>query len=89
MEIQSNTLDFREDQNAPRVKIDLPAAVAEDCLKLARTLDLVFTGIDLRRTPEQEYVFFEGNPTPVFVYDEEVTGYPISDRLVDRLIQGV
>ncbi len=88
MEIRSDTLDFREDPEAPRVKIDLPPTVAEDCLKLARTLDLVFTGIDLRRTPDHEYVFFEGNPTPVFVYDEEVTGYPISDRLVDRLIAG-
>jgi glutathione synthase/RimK-type ligase-like ATP-grasp enzyme len=88
MEIQSSTLDFREDQGALRMRVDLPAPVAEDCLKLARTLDLVFTGIDLRRTPDNEYVFFEGNPTPVFVYDEEVTGYPISDRLVDLLISG-
>jgi len=88
MEIQSSTLDFREDQEAPRVKIELPPAVATDCLKLARTLNLVFAGIDLRRTPDGEYVFFEGNPTPVFVYDEQTSGYPISDRLTDLLIAG-
>lgn len=88
MEIQSQTLDFREDTSAQRVRVELPDSVMEDCLKLAQTLGLVFTGIDLRRTPEGEYVFFEGNPTPVFVYDEQASGYPISDRLVDMLIAG-
>jgi glutathione synthase/RimK-type ligase-like ATP-grasp enzyme len=88
MEIRSQTLDFRADTEAPRVPIELPDTVVRDCFRLAQTLDLIFTGIDLRRTPEGEYVFFEGNPTPVFVYDEQITGLPISDRLVDLLIAG-
>jgi glutathione synthase/RimK-type ligase-like ATP-grasp enzyme len=47
---------------------------------------LIFSGIDIRRTPAGEYVFLEGNPSPMFSYFEKVTGYPISDRLVDLLL---
>lgn len=87
-EIRSKTLDFREDPNAEIVPIDLPENVAADCLKLAKALKLNMSGIDARRTPEGEYVFFEGNPAPMFIHFENRTGYPISDRLVDMLIAG-
>jgi glutathione synthase/RimK-type ligase-like ATP-grasp enzyme len=46
---------------------------------------LVYSGIDVRRTPEGEYVFLEGNPCPMFIHFERQTGYPISDRLADLL----
>jgi glutathione synthase/RimK-type ligase-like ATP-grasp enzyme len=89
MEIHSTTLDFREDDEAKRVPITLPDEVLTDCKRLADVLKLVFTGIDLRRTPEGEYVFFEGNPTPVFILDEQLSGYPISDRIIDLLVHGI
>lgn len=87
-EIRSRTLDFRGDPQAEIVPVDLPDSVAADCLTLAGTLGLVMTGIDVRRTPEGEYVFLEGNPAPMFIHFEERTGYPISDRLVDMLLAG-
>jgi glutathione synthase/RimK-type ligase-like ATP-grasp enzyme len=87
MEIQTDALDFREDDEAKRVPITLPPSVATDCLTVANTLGLTFTGIDLRRTPQGEYVFFEANPCPIFVGDEIQAGYPISERLVDFLIK--
>jgi glutathione synthase/RimK-type ligase-like ATP-grasp enzyme len=58
----------------------------KDCRTLAKTLGLVFSGIDIRRTPSGEYVFLEGNPSPMFSYFEKVTGYRISDRLVELLL---
>ena len=82
----TDVLDFRRDPNAKINPIDLPSAVAKDCFSLAKTLGLVFSGIDIRRTPNGEYVFLEGNPSPMFIYFEKVTGYPISDRLVDLLL---
>jgi glutathione synthase/RimK-type ligase-like ATP-grasp enzyme len=85
MEIHSDTLDFRDDQQAERKAIQLPETVQKMCKTVMKTLGLVYAGLDLRRTPEGEYVFFEANPSPVFIYDEEVTNYPISDRLVDLL----
>ena len=88
MEIQTDALDFREDKQAKRVPIKLPTDVEEDCYTIAKLLDYTFTGIDMRRTPQGEYVVFEGNPTPVFMYDEETSGYPISDKLIDVLLKG-
>lgn len=86
IEIHSQTVDFRNDPYAPRVPITLPDEVAQTCFDIAQHLGLVYTGIDMRRTPDGEYVFFEANPTPVFMYDEETTGFPISDCLVDLLV---
>lgn len=85
-EILTDALDFRRDRNARINPIDLPEAIMKDCRTLAKTLGLVFSGIDIRRTPSGEYVFLEGNPSPMFSYFEKVTGYPISDRLVDLLL---
>jgi hypothetical protein len=85
-EIRSKTLDFRDDPGAAIVPVELPDRVAADCITLARTLGLAMSGIDVRRTPEGEYVFLEGNPAPMFIHFEKQTGYPISDRLVDMLI---
>lgn len=87
-EIRSETLDFRADPRAKIVPLALPDAVAADCFKLAELLGLVFSGIDVRRTPEGEYVFLEGNPAPMFIHFEQQAGYPISDRLTDLLIAG-
>jgi hypothetical protein len=38
--------------------------LADRCRKLAAGLQLPFAGIDLRRTPEDEWVCFEVNPSP-------------------------
>lgn len=86
-EIHSGTLDFRDNPRAGLVPITLPDPVLDQCRILLKTLGLVFSGIDIRRTPEGEYVFFEGNPCPMFKVFEERTGLPVSGRLVDLLMQ--
>ncbi|MCE3235719.1 MAG: hypothetical protein K0Q50_1899 [Vampirovibrio sp.] len=87
-EIHSRTLDFREDPDALIVPIQLPSAIEQDCRIIMRILGLMYTGIDARRTPQGEYVFLEGNPCPMFMHFEQQAGYPISDRLVDLLLNG-
>lgn len=86
-EIRATTLDFRDDPQAPIVPISLPDAVRADCEIITRQLLLLFSGIDARRTPQGEYVFLEANPCPMFIHFEQQSGYPISDRLVDLLLQ--
>ena len=66
----------------------LPAATAEACLRLAREMDLSFTGIDLKETPNGDYYCFEVNPCPGFSYYERHTGQPISTALADLLHTG-
>lgn len=87
-EILTDTLDFRRDPQAKINPITLPDTVAKDCFTLAKTLGLIFAGIDIRRTQQGEYVFLEGNPSPMFAYFEGATGYPISDCLVNLLLRG-
>jgi glutathione synthase/RimK-type ligase-like ATP-grasp enzyme len=59
----------------------------EACLRVARELDLLLTGIDLKETPEGDYYCFEVNPCPGFIFYERQTGQPISTALADLLHQ--
>ncbi len=87
-EIRSQTLDFRADPHAAIVPVDLPEAVIADCRRLMEVLGLVYSGIDVRLTPQGKYVFLEGNPAPMFTHFEAQSGYPISDRLAELLMAG-
>jgi len=46
---------------------DLPVRVQEKLLQLMRALGLEYGAIDMRRTPDGEYVFFEVNPAGQFL----------------------
>ncbi|MCX5919844.1 MAG: hypothetical protein NTW61_00735 [Candidatus Melainabacteria bacterium] len=87
-EIQANTIDFREDPQAKIIPIVLPEAIQQQCLQVMQLCDLCFTGIDIRRTPAGDYVFIEANPSPMFTFFEQQSGYPISEALVSLLIRG-
>jgi glutathione synthase/RimK-type ligase-like ATP-grasp enzyme len=87
--IESAAVDYRY---APREGIPvtmqetrLPEDVAASCVRLARQLDLVLAGIDLKETPSGEYVCFEANPAPAFVAYEAVTRQPISTAVATIL----
>jgi hypothetical protein len=84
-EVQTEALDFREDPDPRIVPVELPPAVAEQCRQIARTLHLLWTGIDLRRTPEGRFVFLEANPSPMFLGFEQRSGLPLTESLADLL----
>lgn len=88
VEIQSRTVDLNLDDAARRVPVEFPPEVASQCFKVAEVSGLVFTAIDMRRTPQGEFVFFEANSSPDFTTDEAWTGYPLSSTLVDVLSAG-
>jgi glutathione synthase/RimK-type ligase-like ATP-grasp enzyme len=71
--------------NVAMTPVTLPAAVKAACLRAARDLDLLFAGIDLKETPDGEYLCFEVNPCPGFIYYERHTGQQISAALADLL----
>ena len=71
-EVTTGEVDFRDD-GAPRiVPHELPAEADEMCRTIARTLGLLWTGIDFRLTPDGRYVFLEANPSPMFIGFERV-----------------
>ncbi len=90
-EVVSPAIDYRypaSEAERPRVSAcALPPAIIEQCRHLAAALRLDFAGIDLRRTPEGEFVCFEVNPSPGFTYYEDATGLPIAAALA-RLLAG-
>ncbi|MBU6389581.1 hypothetical protein KGQ71_03625, partial [Patescibacteria group bacterium] len=65
----------------------LSPEVETKCVELVRLLGLRFGAIDLILTPEGEYVFLEVNPNGQWVWIEQLTGLPISDRLIQALTE--
>lgn len=80
-------LDVRLNQQAYE-RHDLPPAVGEKLLALMRRLGLEYGAIDLRLTPEGDYVFFEVNPAGQFLFVENACGLPISAALAAHLAAG-
>ena len=87
--IETEAVDYRyahlDGLDVAMTPVTLPAAVEDACLRAARDLDLLFAGIDLKETPDGEYVCFEVNPCPGFIYYERHTGQQISTALADLL----
>jgi glutathione synthase/RimK-type ligase-like ATP-grasp enzyme len=80
-------LDVRLNQQVYE-KHDLPAEVGEKLLLLMRRLGLEYGAIDLRLTPDGDYVFFEVNPAGQFLFVEHACGLPISAVLAAHLMRG-
>jgi glutathione synthase/RimK-type ligase-like ATP-grasp enzyme len=91
-EIVADGLDYRyvsrEGGTRTIRAVELPMEIQARCVKLASSLDLALSGIDLRRTPDGEYYCFEVNTSPAFVFYENHTGQRIGDALADLLCAG-
>jgi glutathione synthase/RimK-type ligase-like ATP-grasp enzyme len=85
-EIRSKSLDFREDVNAELIPVELPLELQQKCREIASSLYLEWTAIDWRLAPTGEYLFLEANPSPMFIYFEQQTGFPITQELVKLLM---
>lgn len=63
----------------------LPADIQTRARKTAVALGLPVAGIDLRRTPDDEWYCFEVNPSPCFTYYEHHTGQPLTAAVASLL----
>lgn len=88
-EVNSNAIDYRYANRvgleADLTAIELPSKIETQCINLAASLSLPFCGIDLRRSPNGEYVCFEVNPMPAYTYYQSHTNQAISLSLVKLL----
>jgi glutathione synthase/RimK-type ligase-like ATP-grasp enzyme len=90
-EIESDADDYRYAGRHAAATIEaatLPDDVLGKCRALARLLNLIVTGIDLRRTKAGEWFCFEANPSPGFSFFEAATGQPISEAIASLLTRG-
>jgi glutathione synthase/RimK-type ligase-like ATP-grasp enzyme len=85
-EIRTGSVDFREDEGAELIVIDTPEAIANQSREIAKALFLKWTAIDWRRAIDGTYYFLEANPSPMFTYFEQKTGYPITACLIQQLL---
>ncbi|MCA2981903.1 MAG: ATP-grasp domain-containing protein [Myxococcaceae bacterium] len=89
----SQHLDFRDDPvyssgDAGYEPVELPEGVVRQCRAAARACNLVFAGIDIKRTPDGRWVFLELNSSPIYLDVELKLGHPIS-RAIAELVVGV
>jgi hypothetical protein len=84
--IESDQLDYRYGRST-MVAVELPPEVAEKCRRLNAMLGLCFTGIDLIRTPNDEWYCFEVNTSPGYPYFEMGSGQPISSHLASFMME--
>ena len=86
-EIATAAVDFRDDEAQRITPHKLASDKEEMCRAVARTLGLVWTGIDFRLTRDGRYVFLEANPSPMFMGFEELSGLPLTDALATLLLE--
>lgn len=65
--------------------VDLPDDIAERCVRMAHSMRLWVSGVDLRRTPDGEWYCFEVNPSPGFTFFQESCGFAIDDAIAALL----
>jgi glutathione synthase/RimK-type ligase-like ATP-grasp enzyme len=81
-------VDIRFNVDAKYQPHALPQEVEEKLLTLMGRLGLEYGAIDLRLTPQGEYVFLEVNPAGQFLYVERATAQPIAQALAEHLVRG-
>jgi hypothetical protein len=79
-------VDFRLTLGTSRTApTELPGEVRVRIRRLMDELGLVYGGMDLRLTPEGEYVFLEVNPAGEFLFCEAGAGFPITEAMAGWL----
>lgn len=75
----SDVIDYRYGAGSTRLQpFTLPDDVAARSVALAAALELPLCGIDLKRTPDGDWVCFEANPQPAFTWFDVAEGAPIA-----------
>lgn len=83
--IESDALDYRVDHNARLIPVELPDNLAILAKRLTKAFGMLWTAIDWRCTPDQQFFFLEANPSPMFIHFEQQTGFPITANLLSLL----
>ena len=86
----SYKVDMRMDISNARIEpVTLPNCVCDKLSNLMNRLRLVYGAIDMRLTPDGEYVFLEINPAGQWLFIEEKTNQPITKSLASLMVNSV
>ena len=78
--------DVRFNANAQYEPHELPEDIAKGIREMMQRMNLSYGAIDMRLTPEGQYIFLEINPAGQFLYIEDATGQPITKALASYLV---
>lgn len=85
---REGAIDFRTSMGDAVVRAEqLPAEISEKLTELLSRLGLVYGAIDMRRTPDGDYYFFEVNTAGEFLFIEDRTAQPIARAIADWLTE--
>lgn len=87
IQIDSDELDYRNDDNASVAVTIIPKAVQQLAVEICKALGMHWCAIDWRKSLKGNYFFLEANPSPFFLKVEKDTGLDITGRLVALLTQ--
>lgn len=85
-EVCSAALDFHQEEDAELIPIVLPEALCRQAIAIAQALSAEWLSIDWRLTAAGEYLFLDANPNPTFLAFEQQTKFPITQALIELLI---
>lgn len=81
-------VDFRMTMHAAAIRAHiLPDEVVVKLRAFMGALGLVYGAIDMRLTPDGEYIFLEVNPAGQWLFIEDRTGQPITAALAEHLLR--
>lgn len=84
----SYKVDYRMTMDdAPVRPYTLPGPVQALLHAYMERLGLVYGAVDMRVTPEGDYVFLEINPSGQWLFVEHRTGQPITDSLIELMLR--
>jgi hypothetical protein len=66
----------------------LPRDVEDRIVRMTRRMNLEVAGVDLRRTPDGDWVCFEVNPSPGFTFYETFAGQGVAHAIARHLMTG-
>jgi hypothetical protein len=82
----NHQVDYRAGLGTASIEAcSLPDEVEDRLRELMARLNVAFGAIDLRRTPEGEYVFLEINPAGEYLFISRRTGQPIPEAIAAAL----
>lgn len=74
--------DFK---NVPHFSFELPQQIKNQLINFMREENLKFATFDMILMPNEKYIFLECNPNGQWYWIEELTGLPITKRLIQLL----
>ncbi|WP_020620292.1 ATP-grasp domain-containing protein [Paenibacillus daejeonensis] len=84
-ELESDEVDYRLGGQGIRA-ISIPDEIASMCVAACSRLNLLFSGVDLKRRPDGSYVLIECNPSPMFEGFDRHAVEPIVTTLARYLL---